>query len=64
MKTDRGRTSEGGWIGTHELTCPEAVERVLALEIPDSICGEGENGDGKGGQHGLPQGAGGEEIAR
>jgi hypothetical protein len=45
-------------VGMRELTCPEAVERVLALKIPDSLCGDGEDGDGKGGQHGLPERSG------
>ena len=42
-------------IAIEQFTCPETVERVLALEIPDSLCGDGENGDRKGGQHGLPE---------
>lgn len=41
-------------IAIEQFTCPETVERVLTLEIPDSLCSDRENGDGKGGQHGLP----------
>ena len=54
VKTDKEEGSEMAlkWGITEQITCPETVERVLTLEILDSLCGDGENGDGKGGQHG------------
>ena len=38
-----------------QSTRPEAVKRVLILEIPDNVGSDGEDGDGECGQHGSPE---------